>query len=219
MSKNGREELDEYLENLWYMKEQKNLSFAHFRKAIGNNFKDSCIESLERDGLAQRSLNGEEISFTPKGLERGQSVIRAHRLAERLLHDVMGGDFEEGACEFEHILSSHVVDSICTLLGHPKTCPHGLPIPQGQCCLKTKTTIESSVVPLSEMPLGVEVRVAYVQFKDDHLMHKIDNLHIRPGAMIKLHQSYPTFVIDCEGVFIAVDDEVAGSISVWRPKD
>jgi hypothetical protein len=65
-------------------------------------------------------------------------VIRRHRLAERLFMDVLSirdeGEIESSACKFEHILSPEVTDRICTLLGHPLACPHGSPIPQGDCC-------------------------------------------------------------------------------------
>jgi Mn-dependent DtxR family transcriptional regulator len=79
------------------------------------------------------------IVFTEKGRKRAEDVIRRHRLAERLftetfhVHDER--EVEEQACKFEHILSPEATDSICSFLGHPRTCPHGSPIPAGECCL------------------------------------------------------------------------------------
>jgi DtxR family Mn-dependent transcriptional regulator len=59
-------------------------------------------------------------------------------LAERLFTDSLALDseseIEQQACKFEHILSPEATDKICTFLNHPKTCPHGAPIPPGQCC-------------------------------------------------------------------------------------
>ena len=46
------------------------------------------------------------------------------------------GSIEKNACTFEHILSPEVTDRICTFLGHPRTCPHGSPIPPGDCCVE-----------------------------------------------------------------------------------
>jgi Mn-dependent DtxR family transcriptional regulator len=43
-------------------------------------------------------------------------------------------EIEQQACKFEHILSPEATDKICTFLGHPRTCPHGAPIPPGVCC-------------------------------------------------------------------------------------
>jgi len=78
------------------------------------------------------------VELTPRGRERAGSIIRRHRLAERLFTDSLAMDseseIEQQACKFEHILSPEATDKICTFLGHPRTCPHGAPIPPGQCC-------------------------------------------------------------------------------------
>jgi putative ABC transport system ATP-binding protein len=78
------------------------------------------------------------VELTPRGRERAGNIIRRHRLAERLFTDSLAMDseseIEEQACKFEHILSPEATDKICTFLGHPKTCPHGAPIPPGACC-------------------------------------------------------------------------------------
>lgn len=79
------------------------------------------------------------IVFTEKGRQRAEDVIRRHRLAEILftktfqVHDEK--EVAEQACRFEHILSPEATDSICSFLGHPRTCPHGSLIPAGECCL------------------------------------------------------------------------------------
>src|SRR5271154_6341995 len=81
------------------------------------------------------------VELTPRGRERAGSIIRRHRLAERLFTDSLAMDseseIEQQACKFEHILSPEATDKICTFLGHPRTCPHGAPIPPGVCCGKT----------------------------------------------------------------------------------
>jgi ABC-type glutathione transport system ATPase component len=78
------------------------------------------------------------VELTPRGRERAGSIIRRHRLAERLFTDSLAMDseteIEQQACKFEHILSPEATDKICTFLGHPRTCPHGAPIPPGPCC-------------------------------------------------------------------------------------
>src|SRR2546430_7059222 len=78
------------------------------------------------------------VELTPRGRERAGSIIRRHRLAERLFTDSLAMDseseIEQKACKFEHILSPEATDKICTFLGHPRTCPHGAPIPPGPCC-------------------------------------------------------------------------------------
>jgi len=78
------------------------------------------------------------VEFTPRGRERAGNIIRRHRLAERLFTDSLAMDseseIEQQACKFEHILSPEATDKICAFLGHPRTCPHGAPIPPGGCC-------------------------------------------------------------------------------------
>src|SRR5437763_139760 len=78
------------------------------------------------------------VELTPRGRDRAASIIRRHRLAERLFTDSLAMDseseIEQQACKFEHILSPEATDKICTFLGHPRTCPHGAAIPPGPCC-------------------------------------------------------------------------------------
>jgi putative ABC transport system ATP-binding protein len=78
------------------------------------------------------------VEMTERGRQRAADIIRRHRLAERLFTDSLAleseSEIEEQACKFEHILSPQATEKICTFLGHPRTCPHGAPIPPGQCC-------------------------------------------------------------------------------------
>jgi len=82
------------------------------------------------------------VELTPRGRERAASIIRRHRLAERLFTDSPAMDseseIEQQACKFEHILSPEATDKICTFLGHPRTCPHGAAIPPGPCCQRAQ---------------------------------------------------------------------------------
>lgn len=215
MSQN--QEIDEYLEKLWYMKEDRTDKLEDLCKSIGEGFSREILNRLAGQGLAEISADEKNIILTEKGEKQARQIIRSHRLAERLIHDALGGDFESGACEFEHIVAPELVDSICTLLGHPRECPHGMPIPKGDCCIRFARSAQSSVIPVTELELGREARVAYVNCDEDSRLHKIDGLHIRPGAMIKLHQTYPTFVIECEGANIALDRKIAEDICVWKP--
>jgi putative ABC transport system ATP-binding protein len=95
--------------------------------------------------------HGEQmIIFTEKGRRRAEDIIRRHRLAERLFTQTFQVEDEkeiaEQACKFEHILSPEATDRICTFLGHPRTCPHGSPIPAGPCCIAAKSAIRSESI-------------------------------------------------------------------------
>jgi putative ABC transport system ATP-binding protein len=78
------------------------------------------------------------VELTDRGRQRAADIIRRHRLAERLFTDSLAleseSEIEQQACKFEHILSPEATEKICTFLGHPRTCPHGAPIPPGRCC-------------------------------------------------------------------------------------
>jgi DtxR family Mn-dependent transcriptional regulator len=204
---------DEYLEILWYMREYENSDFGYFRDELGDNYREELLQELEGEGIVVR--DGKGIGLTDKGRDLTRQLIRSHRLGERLVHDVLGVEYEKGACELEHIVNPDLVDSICTLLGHPRECPHGMPIPEGECCRQQAQLVESSVVPLTQLEVGESARVAYVHARSDQQMHTMENLLIRPGVTLKLHQNRPTFVVECENSMIALDDEVASSIHVW----
>lgn len=82
-------------------------------------------------------LQNGHVHLTDFGARRARDVVRRHRLAERLFRDTFSVDDSEAhmqACKFEHIISPELDQRICTFLGHPKTCPHGNPIPPGDCC-------------------------------------------------------------------------------------
>lgn len=213
---NRKTEKDEYIERLYYMKEENTDSMDALKSAMNENFDAAIIEELSSEDMVQLSEDSNIIALTEKGIGYARQLIRAHRLAERLLYNVLGGDFESGACEFEHTVTPELVDSICILLGHPKACPHGMPIPQGQCCRNSSKTARSSVVPLVELEVGQSARVAYINCRNDQQLHKMDSLCIRPGAVVTLHQKYPTYVVECEGSNIAMDGQIVSNICVWQ---
>jgi putative ABC transport system ATP-binding protein len=81
--------------------------------------------------------NAGEVSLTDAGWRRARDVVRRHRLAERLFTDTFAiedAEAQQQACRFEHIITPELDQRICSFLGHPKTCPHGNPIPPGACC-------------------------------------------------------------------------------------
>lgn len=105
--------------------------------ALPSTIVDRCHESLWLGN--QAPANGDRVvELTSRGRLRASNIIRRHRLAERLFMQTLRledpAQVEQQACKFEHILSPEATDSICSFLGHPKTCPHGSPIPPGPCC-------------------------------------------------------------------------------------
>jgi len=131
------QDFDEVLEHMWTRRESQDHMESHdFTEMQWRRL----IATLTRIGLVSVE-NGQE-KFTPAGEQRARNVIRRHRLAERLFMDILSiqdeVEIESSACKFEHILSPDVTDRICTLLGHPSACPHGSPIPHGDCCTEKR---------------------------------------------------------------------------------
>ncbi len=129
------ENFDEVLEHLWMAEEGTMHAEAHqFSEAERRRL----VATMTRIGLLEPNGESSAITFTAEGRRRATSVIRRHRLAERLFTDTLAirddQQIESNACTFEHILSPEVTERICTFLGHPARCPHGSPIPPGPCC-------------------------------------------------------------------------------------
>jgi len=210
-----KREKEEYLERLWTMKEDQTDSIQTLQADMDMDSHEKIIQELQIDKLIQ--AQGQTITLTQAGEEKARKIIRAHRLAEKLIFDALGGDYEAGACEFEHMVNREMVDSICILLGHPRECPHGRPIPQGDCCKQAIKTAECAVMSLNEMAVHQSSRVAYINGQNNTArLNKIGSLLIRPGCMIKLEQKKPTIVIQCEGADIALDETIASDIYVWK---
>jgi putative ABC transport system ATP-binding protein len=102
-------------------------------------FSNPCHDALKPSGVSVGD-GGLIVELTDRGRKKAADIIRRHRLAERLFTDSLALDseteIEQQACKFEHILSPEATEKICTFLGHPRTCPHGAPIPRGACCEK-----------------------------------------------------------------------------------
>ncbi|GAB3609000.1 MULTISPECIES: metal-dependent transcriptional regulator [Humibacter] len=90
------------------------------------------VARMERDGLVVVS-GDRHLELTSEGRRRAVHVMRKHRLAERLLSDVIGLEWEyvhEEACRWEHVMSEQVEHKILDILGHPTETPYGTPIPR-----------------------------------------------------------------------------------------
>ena len=91
----------------------------------------ATLQRMVRDGLVKVNPR-REVELTSDGHSRAETMVRRHRLAERLLVDILGldwADVHEEAHRFEHAISPRVEERILAVLGSPTTCPHGSPIP------------------------------------------------------------------------------------------
>ncbi len=216
--KNYRRE-EELLEAVWSAREKGSRSLSFIGTLAHVPVEESLLQRMVSEGLLARS--GDDVLMTPAGEEKARSVIRRHRLAERLLHDVLAmrlEDAESGACEFEHILAPGVTDGICTLLGHPRECPHGSPIPEGNCCQETRRQVSSLVFPLTELATGESARIAYITTAHHPRLHKLLSFGVSPGSVVKIHQKFPSLIIQSEQTELALEEAVARDIFVRRDR-
>lgn len=210
---------EELLESLWYMQERGDSSLEALRRRFGMAPYTDALAQLTAAGKV--SVAKDEVTLLPPGEELARGIVRRHRLAERLLSDALGmaaEETEKGACEFEHVVAPEITDSICTLLGHPRVCPHGMPIPEGECCVEAKKSIEPGVAPVTELPVGSEATVAYLNAAGEMRLKKLMVMGVAPGVKMRLVQTSPAVVLEISDVQVAMEPSVADDIFVWSKK-
>lgn len=202
---------EEILEALWVERTEKKKGSSDV-----SILKDDAVVS-ELVSLGHVKTKGNQISLTHKGREEAESCVRRHRLAERLLVDLLDlkkKSVHETSCQLEHILHKGIDDSICTLLGHPKTCPHGRPIPEGSCCKDVKRIPKKLIMPLSELEVSKKAKVSYLQIQDRNALQKIIATGALPKTEIVLIQKFPSYLFRIGKSQFAIDKELASSIYV-----
>lgn len=212
------EDLTEVLEAVWTLQEQSDATVKNVIRDAKVDDAEQLLETLSRDGLITIE-DKNRVRLLPKGRQMAERIIRRHRLAERLICDVLGShveDSEAAACEYEHVLAEGITNSICTLLGHPRYCPHNRPIPEGECCRQAYDDVKPIVVSCDQLRVGESARVAYFCTKEHARLLKLSALGISPGTSLRLIQKWPAYVVQCEETEIALEPEVAKNIYVWQ---
>jgi DtxR family Mn-dependent transcriptional regulator len=171
------------------------------------------VARMERDGLV--TVEGDRhLQLTDDGMRLAVRVMRKHRLAERLLTDVIGLDWElvhAEACRWEHVMSETVERRLLELLGHPTESPYGNPIPGLAELGQAEGTAEAfmdGVSPLSEVVVdGEEARVHVRRIseemqKDESLMSALRRVGATPDKTV-------TVAATAEGVLVGSGGETA----------
>jgi DtxR family Mn-dependent transcriptional regulator len=213
----SEERLEELLELIWTLKEEGTEGLNQVISMSGDTAPALVLRGLEEKGHIE--IKDGEIHLSRKGEKEAKEVVRRHRLAECLLHEVFElpvDDVEEEACKFEHILSPAVTESICTFLGHPPMCPHGKPIPPGPCCAKFTKEIKPLVIPLGELGVGESGRIVFISTKRHMRLDRLGALGIVPGSVVRMHQKIPSYILEIGESTVALDDEVIRDIYVKR---
>jgi DtxR family Mn-dependent transcriptional regulator len=148
----------------------------------------NTLEVLEGKGLVTREPY-KGVVLTDQGRKLALSVFRRHRLAERLLVDVLQMDWAEShdeACKLEHSISDAVASSIEKKLEDPKTCPHGNPIPDEKGSIPP---VKSDA--LSNLENGERAIVCMIPDESTELLRYLSTLGMFPGAKISVEEKAP----------------------------
>ena len=210
--------LEEYLETIWELEEdgvtviQARLveHLSHSAPAVSE-----MVHRLRADGYID--LEGRVLTLTPKGRQRAVSVVRKHRLAERLLTDVIGIAWHRThaeACRWEHVISDEVEERLVVLLGNPATCPHGNPIPGAGGPERDLWALTGSEpgdrIRLERVTEQVEVDQEALLYLDDH--------GFVPGVAGEVRSKGPdgTMMVDLADGCIALGPALAGQLFVAK---
>lgn len=212
-------ESEEYLEVIYRLEEKVGLArtveLARRLKVVPGSVTNT-IRNLERRGLVIREpYRGAKL--TGKGRKLALRVLRRHRLAERLLTDVLGLDWSkvhDAACKLEHAFSDDVIKPLEKVLGHPKTCPHGNPIPT-----KCGGIFEEKSEPLTNLNLQEEGIVVKITEEESDLLQYLATLGLTPGTSIKIVEKTPLndlITVKVDGTNHALSRKVASIVEVKK---
>jgi DtxR family transcriptional regulator, Mn-dependent transcriptional regulator len=131
------EHIEMYLKAIWYIRERgEDIKVSSIARLL-NVTQPSVVQMLRKLNRSQlvRYSKG-SVQMTSEGEQIGKKMMRNTRLLEVLMRDALKIEVdEEMICGIEHHMKDIFTDALCTLLKHPRMCPHGYAIPKGKCCL------------------------------------------------------------------------------------
>jgi DtxR family transcriptional regulator, Mn-dependent transcriptional regulator len=214
-TRSQEESVDELLELIWTLREKGVTDIHSLLQNTSDPEARAVLNHMMREGLFE--MDGDMLRFKEKGEALAEGIVRRHRLTERLLMELFEMSEEEAekeACKLEHILSPAVTDSVCSFLGHPPVCPHGKPIPQGDCCKKLTREMKPLIRPLNDLALGQEGRVVFISTRAKNELEPLGSFGVIPGVVIQLKQRHPSYIIQIGETSIALDESIGREIFV-----
>jgi DtxR family Mn-dependent transcriptional regulator len=211
------ESTEEYLEAIYRLeREGPGVSTSGLATELGVSpaSVSGMLKKLDSDGYIEHRARG-EAKLTPRGLDVGVRVIRRHRLAERLLTDVLGMPWDEvhaEACKLEHAISASVELRLIEVLGDPKVCPHGHPIPPAD-----GSDPPHPDVPLAQVQAGEGAVVYGVTEEVPEILRYLGEVGLRPGVRIEVIEKAPLggpITVEVAGKRHAISLELARMITV-----
>ena len=167
----------------------------------------------DRDLVLHRPYRG--VNLTDKGRRIALDAIRKHRLSERLMTDMLGMDWSKAhteACLFQQGLSSDLLRPLEEVLGYPKTCPHGNPIPT-----RCSGVVEEESEPLINLDLNQAGTVVKIIDEYFELLQYLATLGIKPNAHVTVQDKTPRnklITLRVDGESRTVNETVASVVWV-----
>ncbi len=130
------EHVEMYLKAIWHLKEKGlDVKISSIAKML-NIRQPSVVQMLKKlNGQNLVNYNKAGVTLTDEGTSVGSMMMRNSRLLEVLMADALKVEIdEEMVCGIEHHMNKQFTDALCTMLKHPRKCPHDHDIPLGNCC-------------------------------------------------------------------------------------
>jgi DtxR family transcriptional regulator, iron-dependent repressor len=179
------------------------------------------VARMQRDGLL--TVQGDRhLELTVAGREQAVAVMRKHRLAECLLVDIIGLEWEDihnEACRWEHVMSEAVERRLVSLLDNPTHCPHGNPIPGLGELGAIEPAVEPAMISLRQAADSGETTVVVRRISeqlqpDVTVMHRLTEVGILPGREVQLTAKTSGVRVRCGGQDADLDEYVAQHVYV-----
>ncbi|WP_067813251.1 metal-dependent transcriptional regulator [Nocardia inohanensis] len=181
------------------------------------------VARMERDGLL--TVAGDRhLELTDKGRAMAVAVMRKHRLAERLLVDIIGLDWQNvhaEACRWEHVMSEEVERRLIQVLNNPTTSPYGNPIPGlDELGVVASASGEEKLVRLSDLPAGQTVAVVVRRLSehiqtDPEVINQLREAGVVPDARVTVETKPGAVIISVPGHDgFELSDEMAHAVQV-----
>ncbi len=174
------------------------------------------LEKLAQEGLIKR-MPDRGVALTASGKKIALDVVRRHRLSERFLTDKLGVKWEEAheeAHKLEHDISKMVGDKMYKMLGEPKTCPHGNPVPAADGRIK-----EEPSKPLTEFERNDRLKIVKITDEEPKLLCYLATLGLMPRKQIRVEQKAPfngPIMVKVGNAVYALGRKIAESIWVKK---
>lgn len=170
----------------------------------------AALKRMGRDGYL-RVLRGGRIALSPKGKGAAHHLVLRHRLAEKLLTDVIGLEWSRAHEEAEHLehgMSPEIVRLLLQRFGRDSRCPHGVPLFGGMSRLRR----QFGAMRLSEAKPGRSYEILRVYEKDPLFLEFLEQRHLRPSARLRIiGQEYD------QTMAVAVSGHGSGRIHLGKP--